>query len=81
MYWHAQGVKTQNSGVVTLDGEEYVVYPEKSHGYADKNWGKDFTSPWVWLSSNNMVSKITGKKLENSVFDIGGGCPKVGPIA
>ena len=25
--------------------------------------------------------RITGKKLENSVFDIGGGCPKVGPVA
>lgn len=43
--------------------------------------GKDFTSPWVWLSSNNLTSKLTGKKLDDSVFDIGGGCPKVGPIA
>ena len=43
MYWHAQGVKTEYSGTVTLDGEEYVVLPEKSYGYADKNWGSDFT--------------------------------------
>ena len=28
-----------------------------------------------------MTSKITGKKLENTVFDIGGGRPKVGPFA
>ncbi len=28
-----------------------------------------------------MVSNITGKKLENSVFDIGGGRPKVGFIS
>ena len=51
--------------------------PEKCYGYADKNWGRDFTSPWVWLSSNSLVSKKTGKKLENSVFDIGGGRPKI----
>ena len=51
--------------------------PETSYGYADKNWGRNFTSPWVWLSSNNLVSNITHKKLENSVFDIGGGRPKI----
>ena len=45
------------------------------------NWGKDFTSPWVWLSSNHLTSKITGQELKDSVFDIGGGCPKVGPVA
>lgn len=44
-----------------------------SYGYADKNWGRGFTSPWVWLSSNHMISNISGKKLNNSVFDIGGG--------
>ncbi len=77
MFWHAEGMKTEYSGIVELDGEIYDVLPESSYGYADKNWGKDFTSPWVWLSSNNMVSKLTGKKLENSVFDIGGGRPKV----
>ncbi len=49
-------------------------------GY-DKNWGGDFTSPWVWLSSNELRSRITGKKLENSVFEIGGGRPKIGPVA
>lgn len=81
MFWHAEGMKTAYSGHVILNGEKYIVTPETCYGYADKNWGKDFTSPWVWLSSNNLTSKITGKKLEDSVFDIGGGCPKVGPVA
>lgn len=81
MFWHAEGIKTAFSGKVIWNGVEYTVSPENSYGYSDKNWGKDFTSPWVWLSSNNLTSKITGKKLEDSVFDIGGGCPKVGPIA
>lgn len=81
MFWHAEGMKTLYSGEVIWNGEKYLVKPENCYGYADKNWGKDFTSPWVWLSSNNLTSKITGKKLKNSVFDIGGGCPKVGPVA
>ena len=81
MFWHVEGMKTAYEGEVIWNGEKYIVAPENSYGYADKNWGKDFTSPWVWLSSNNLTSKITGRKLEDSVFDIGGGCPKVGPVA
>lgn len=81
MFWHAEGMKTAYSGEVIWNGETYLVTPETSYGYADKNWGKDFTSPWVWLSSNNLTSRITGERLTDSVFDIGGGCPKVGPVA
>ncbi len=77
MYWHAEGMKSAYSGRITYNGREYTVEPEKSFGYADKNWGRDFTSPWVWLSSNCLTSRISGKRLENSVFDIGGGRPKV----
>ena len=77
MYWHAEGIKTQFSGMVVLNGERYVVRPEDSYGYSDKNWGRNFTSPWVWLSSCNLVSNITGRRLESSAFDIGGSCPKV----
>jgi len=78
MFWHAEGMKSFYEGEVTYNGKKYTVTKETSYGYADKNWGKNFTSPWVWLSSNHLESKVTGKKLENSVFDIGGGRPKVG---
>ena len=81
MFWHAEGMKTLYSGEIIYNGEKYNVIPEKSFGYADKNWGKDFTSPWVWLSSNHLYSIKTSKRLENSVFDIGGGRPKIGFIA
>ena len=81
MFWHAEGMKSQFKGEIVLNGERYIVSPENCYGYSDKNWGKDFTSPWVWLSSNNLTSIKTGKKLKNSVFDIGGGCPKIGPVA
>ena len=81
MYWHAQGMKSLYSGTIICNGEKYIVSPEKSFGYADKNWGADFTSPWVWLSSCDLVSKKTGQLLNDSVFDIGGGRPKVFGIA
>jgi len=77
MFWHASGIKTKYEGKIILDGEEYEVTPDTCYGYADKNWGKDFTTPWVWISSNNLYSRKYDKKLENSVFDIGGGRPGV----
>ena len=77
MYWHAEGMKSAYAGSITLNGRRYTVTPERSFGYADKNWGRDFTSPWVWLSSCCLKSRLTGKTLQNSVFDIGGGRPKV----
>ncbi len=77
MYWHAEGMKTAYGGSVVLNGRLYEVIPEKSFGYADKNWGRDFTSPWVWLSSCCLRSRRTGRLLEHSAFDIGGGRPKV----
>ena len=77
MYWHAEGMKTAVSGSVTCGGRKYIVTPEKSFGYADKNWGRDFTSPWVWLASSCLKSKREGRMLTNSAFDIGGGRPKI----
>lgn len=77
MFWHAEGMKTEYSGEITWNGEKYIVTPEGCYGYADKNWGKNFTTPWVWLSSCHLTSELTGKELTNSVFDIGGGKPKV----
>lgn len=81
MFWHAEGMKTEYSGSVFLDGEEYIVAPENCYGYADKNWGKDFTSPWVWISSCNMKSLLTNTELDNSVIEIGGGRPKIAGYA
>ena len=77
MYWHAEGMKTAYSGELCFNGRRYTVSPERCFGYADKNWGRDFTSPWVWLASSDLVSRKTGKRLENSAFDIGGGRPKI----
>lgn len=81
MFWHVEGMKTAYSGTVVLDGETYIVDPETCFGYADKNWGADFTSPWVWLASSDLVSMVSGKRLQNSAFDIGGGRPVVAGVA
>ncbi len=81
MFWHAEGMKTYFDGEVVYNGVTYKVSRENCFGYSDKNWGRDFTSPWVWLSSNDLVSKVTGMRLNDSVFDIGGGCPKIGPVS
>lgn len=78
---HAEGMKTAYAGEVEFDGEKYEVTPERCYGYADKNWGRGFTSPWVWLSSSDLFSNLTGKALKNSAFDIGGGQPKVAGIS
>ena len=81
MFWHCEGMKTAFEGKIILNGEEYIVSRDDCYGYADKNWGRDFTSPWVWLSSNDLTSRVTGEKLQDSAFVIGGGRPKVGPVA
>ena len=81
MFWHAEGMKTEYKGEVIWNGKKYLVKPGKCFGYSDKNWGKDFTSPWVWLSSSKLRSEVSGEKLRDSVFDIGGGRPKIGPVA
>jgi len=75
MLWHAEGMKTLYTGTVAIDGEKYVVSPETSYGYADKNWGTDFTNPWVWLASSHLTRRSTGEELTNSAIDIGGGRP------
>lgn len=81
MFWHAEGVKCAYEGDVYLDGEHYVVEPQTCFGYADKNWGSDFTTPWVWLASCDVTSRLTGERLEDTALEIGGGRPKVGRLA
>ena len=77
MFWHAEGIKAEYSGEVILNGQPFDVIANKSYGYADKNWGGDFTSPWLWISSCNMKSLISGKILNNSAVEFGGGRPKI----
>ena len=75
MYGHVAGMRTRYKGTVTFNGEKWKVDPETSSGYQDKNWGRDYTSPWVWLNCNGLTSRKTGKRLERSSLDVGGAQP------
>lgn len=76
MFWHIEGMKTRYSGTITYNGEIYNVKPETSFGYQDKNWGADYTNPWIWLSCNNFKDS-EGKLLKKTSLDIGGGNPRL----
>eukprot|EP00659_Diplonema_papillatum_P020794 gene20794-32046_t len=77
MYWHVEGMKSRLSGTVTLNGESFDVLPASSAGYQDKNWGKKYTNPWVWINCNRLFSDATGKLLEKTSLDVGGADPRV----
>jgi hypothetical protein len=77
MYWHVAGMLARYEGTITFDGEEYRVDPATSSGYQDKNWGRDYTSPWVWLNCNSFTSRKDGRRLELTSLDVGGAQPVV----
>jgi hypothetical protein len=77
MYWHVEGLKSEYEGTVTIDGETYNVSFDTSYGYQDKNWGIDYTSPWIWLNSSCLTYKGSDEILMNTCFDFGGGKPVV----
>jgi len=76
MFWHVGGMITEYEGHVIFNGKKYIVRPETCAGYQDKNWGKDYTNPWIWLSCNRFRDK-QGNLLKKTGLDIGGGRPKV----
>lgn len=80
MYWHVQGMKTNYSGTVVYNGDTFDVAPESSYGYQDKNWGQDYTNPWIWLNCNNFVSKRDNARRPDVSFVAGGGLPVVAGI-
>jgi hypothetical protein len=76
MYWHVGGMLTEFEGEVIFNGQRFNVLPQTSYGYQDKNWGRDYTNPWIWLNCNNFISTKTNKPVVASL-DVGGGCPSV----
>lgn len=75
-YWHGEGVRSFFRGTVILDGEEYQISADTSHGYADKHWGHAFNRPWLQFSCGRLTSKRTGKELRHSVLAVDGCCPR-----
>lgn len=70
--WSVPGGKTDFSGKIIFNDEEFDIEPKKSFGYYDKNWGKDFSSPFFHLSSSFIKSQITGGILQNSSIAVQG---------
>ncbi len=70
--WSCFGARTSVNGVITFDGETYSVSKNCSYGYFDKNWGRGFSNPFLHLSSSNLTSNISGKKLLQSCFAVQG---------
>jgi tocopherol cyclase len=77
MSWHIAGMLTRYRGRITFNGEEYLVEPDSSSGYQDKNWGDDYTSPWVWLNCNTFRSRESGALLPLTSLVVGGARPVV----
>jgi len=80
MFWHVQGMKVRYEGTIVFNRQTYHVKPESSFGYQDKNWGRDYTNPWIWLNCNCFKDE-DGRLLEGTSLDIGGGNPKLGPFS
>lgn len=76
MYWHVQGMLSEFKGTIEYNDRIYEVEPETSFGYQDKNWGVDYTNPWVWLNCNNLKNR-NGERLAATSLDVGGGRPVV----
>lgn len=75
-FWHAEGIKTQYRGTVTLNGVPYEVTPQDSFGYADKHWGRSFNRPWLQLASCDLTSETSGKPLKHSAIALNGCYPR-----
>lgn len=75
-FWHAEGIRTDYRGTVTIGSEIYDVTPKTSFGYADKHWGRSYNHPWLQLASCNLRSQRTGKLLRNSALALDGCCPR-----
>jgi len=75
MFWHVAGIKTEYQGEIVFNGRRFIVEPHTSSGYQDKNWGQDFTNPWVWLNCASFVDAASGEDLPLTCLDVGGGTP------
>ncbi|MCR5063796.1 MAG: hypothetical protein K6A89_10995 [Treponema sp.] len=70
--WFPYGLKTDYSGKIVFDGDEYIINPKKSFGYSERYFGKSLVEPWFHISAENLTSVITGKTLFDSAFAVQG---------
>lgn len=70
--WFPAGANVEFSGVMVMDGLEYLVSPDKSAGFIDFCAGKNFPLPLIHISSSDLTSVITGTHLGDSCFAVHG---------
>ena len=68
--YHAEGLKTEYDGCITLNGEKYNVIADESIGFSEKRWGKKLVKPIISLTSNKVSSNLTNEKLVNVAFNV-----------
>lgn len=70
--WFPIGIKTDFVGKINFDGEDYLVDTRTSLGYIDRFFGNSYPQELIHVYCSNLVSMISGKKLEDSAFCIQG---------
>ena len=70
--WFPFGIRTAFSGTINFNGNDYIVDSKKSYGYMDRYWGKSMPDTWFHISSTDLTSIISGKKLFDSSFSVQG---------
>lgn len=70
--WFPFGIKTNFSGTINFNGDDYIVDARKSFGYMERYWGKSLPETWFHISSSCLTSIISGKTLFDSSFAIHG---------
>jgi hypothetical protein len=73
MFWHVEGLRTFYSGSIRYNGRSFTA-DEQVPGYQDKNWGSDFTNPWIWLACSDFTD-TDGRPEREATVDFGGGRP------
>ena len=70
--WFPLGIKTDFVGRVNFDGEDYIVDTRIALGHIDRFFGNSYPNELIHIYCSNLVSMISGRKLENSAFCIQG---------
>lgn len=73
MYWYIGGLYTEFSGEIIWDDQTYEFIPKLSFGYQDKNWGYNYSQPWLWLQSSCIL--YNNEIIPKAAFACGGCTP------
>lgn len=76
MFWYVRSTNAQYNGHIILNNKKYFIHSDTSFGYQDKNWGRNFSNPWLWISSS-CICEDNGHLLKNASMVCGGTHPSI----